>query len=665
MPQLWSAVMSGSGDGRKRRAHCIATGNSEDQHAATTFHGPVVKGESTRFDDHIRRKKEDLAAPPTVENDQIELFPLGAAQEVGRSCFLLAVEGFLLMLDCGIHPLYNDHRRFPKFDQAAAFICRKRRQFASGRPDNANTSAEREAGNKSLSELLDMVDCVLITHFHLDHAGALPLLHLASNYSGPIVMTAPTAALIPLMLKEAFGVRFRHTYAHLCSPQSMNDAVKKCIATSVIVQRNQTWRLCRKGDSTARTAHGVLEVTPFYAGHVLGAVMYHIKIGAVSIVYTGDYNMKPTHHLSAANVPALKPNFVITESTFASKRRHNSWLSCETVFMQHIGATIRNGGKVLIPCSSTGPVQDMCLMLEQYCKIHSLDLPIYLSSGLSEKALTFYQMYCHWTRDHDVKHAQGVRWQNKFAFSHIKPLPGHLTRQDSEWHKNLPPMVVLSTPGMLQGGRSQKLLKLWCGDPRNLVLLPGYCSAGSVGFRLQRGARMINLDGVKYNVRCKTVSVSFNCHTDQTGILDLLRKLQPESVALVHGQSRQMQTLKSIVERMFNIPCGIPVCHKPYAVCTPRAALDQAVADLTPSHGLLLHTWFVWCTFPRCICELKNLTLAHSVAFRQNVRTDAKSLAVHAHGDKLTVHVEEPPTVVSINCELLRASVALLCCQPS
>jgi integrator complex subunit 11 len=40
-----------------------------------------------------------------------------------------------------------------------------------------------------------------------------------------------------------------------------------------------------------------IEITAYYAGHVLGAAMFHCRVGAVDIVYTGDYNMTADKHL--------------------------------------------------------------------------------------------------------------------------------------------------------------------------------------------------------------------------------------------------------------------------------------------------------------------------------------------------------------------------------
>ena len=64
-----------------------------------------------------------------------------------------------------------------------------------------------------------------------------------------------------------------------------------------------------------------LEIKAYYAGHVLGAAMFYMKVGTDSVLYTGDYNMTPDRHLGAAWVDKCHPNLLITESTYATTIR--------------------------------------------------------------------------------------------------------------------------------------------------------------------------------------------------------------------------------------------------------------------------------------------------------------------------------------------------------
>ena len=103
----------------------------------------------------------------------IRIKPLGAGQDVGRSCILLEIFEHTLLLDCGMHLSYTDERQYPDFRQLAA--------------DGDYTSA---------------ITAVLISHYHLDHIGALPLLTETCGYRGPVVMSQPTQAVSSILLKD-------------------------------------------------------------------------------------------------------------------------------------------------------------------------------------------------------------------------------------------------------------------------------------------------------------------------------------------------------------------------------------------------------------------------------------------------------------------------------
>lgn len=79
-------------------------------------------------------------------------------------------------------------------------------------------------------------------------------------------------------------------------------------------------------------------------------------------------------------------------------------------------------------------------------------------------------------------------------------------------------MVVFATPGMLHAGQSLEIFKAWCDDEKNLVILPGYCVAGTVGNRVLAGQKQIRVDRLTtIDVNCKVSKVSFSAHADSKG----------------------------------------------------------------------------------------------------------------------------------------------------
>ena len=89
----------------------------------------------------------------------IKVTPLGAGQDVGRSCLLVEIGGKHIMLDCGMHMGFQDERRFPDFSYVTpGAVDPKTSGLAPGETET----------------LTDHLDAVIISHFHLDHCGALP-----------------------------------------------------------------------------------------------------------------------------------------------------------------------------------------------------------------------------------------------------------------------------------------------------------------------------------------------------------------------------------------------------------------------------------------------------------------------------------------------------------
>lgn len=64
------------------------------------------------------------------------------------------------------------------------------------------------------------------------------------------------------------------------------------------------------------TVAGGLSFTSYHAGHVLGAAMFLIEIAGLKILYTGDFSREEDRHLVQAEVPAQRPDVLISESTY-------------------------------------------------------------------------------------------------------------------------------------------------------------------------------------------------------------------------------------------------------------------------------------------------------------------------------------------------------------
>ncbi|KAI0516254.1 hypothetical protein KFK09_008926 [Dendrobium nobile] len=444
----------------------------------------------------------------------IECLVLGAGQEVGKSCVVVSIGGRRIMFDCGMHMGYLDNRRYPDFSRIS------------------------ESGDFNAA-----LTCIVITHFHLDHVGALPYFTEICGYNGPIYMTYPTKALAPLMLEdyrkvmvERRGEEEQFSFDHIV------DCMKKVTAIDLkqVIQVDKDLSICA-----------------YYAGHVLGAAMIYAKVGDNAMVYTGDYNMTPDRHLGAAQIDRLELDLLITESTYATTIRDSKYAR-EREFLKAVHKCVDAGGKVLIPTFALGRAQELCLLLDDYWERMNLKVPIYFSAGLTIQANMYYKMLIGWTSQ-KIKEAYGTR--NAFDFKHVCSFDRSLVNAPG-------PCILFATPGMISGGFSLEVFKQWAPSEKNLVTLPGYCVAGTVGHKLMSGKpTRIDLDkDTCIDVRCQIHQMSFSPHTDAKGIMDLLSFLSPKHVILVHGEKPKMAILKGRIESELGIPCFYPANNEAVSV---------------------------------------------------------------------------------------------------
>ncbi|KAK6252218.1 hypothetical protein QUC31_013938 [Theobroma cacao] len=441
----------------------------------------------------------------------IDCLVLGAGQEVGKSCVVVSINGKRIMFDCGMHMGYTDSRRYPDFS-----LISKTGDF-----DNALT-------------------CVIITHFHLDHIGALPYFTEVCGYRGPVYMTYPTKALAPLMLEDYRKNMDRRGE----DGQFTSDHITECMKKVIPVDLKQTVQVDKD-----------LQIRAYYAGHVvvlrwhgcveenfgimkidgisvlvLGAAMFYAKVGDAAMVYTGDYNMTPDRHLGAAQIDRLQLDLLITESTYATTIRDSRY-GREREFLKAVHNCVAAGGKVLIPTFALGRAQEK-------------------GGGLTIQANMYYKMLINWTSQ---KIKETYATHNAFDFKNVQNFDRSLINAPG-------PCVLFATPGMISGGFSLEVFMQWAPSEINLITLPGYCVAGTIGHKLMSGKpTKIDLDkDTQVDVRCQIHQLSFSPHTDAKGIMDLVKFLSPKHAILVHGEKPKMATLKERIQSELGIQCYCP-----------------------------------------------------------------------------------------------------------
>ncbi|XP_030319361.1 integrator complex subunit 11 isoform X3 [Calypte anna] len=377
------------------------------------------------------------------------------------------------------------------------------------------------------------------------------------GYDGPIYMTHPTKAICPILLEDYRKITVdKKGETNFFTSQMIKDCMKKVVA----VHLHQTVQVDEE-----------LEIKAYYAGHVLGAAMFQIKVGCESVVYTGDYNMTPDRHLGAAWIDKCRPDLLITESTYATTIR-DSKRCRERDFLKKVHETVERGGKVLIPVFALGRAQELCILLETFWERMNLKAPIYFSTGLTEKANHYYKLFITWTNQ---KIRKTFVQRNMFEFKHIKAF-------DRAFADNPGPMVVFATPGMLHAGQSLQIFRKWAGNEKNMVIMPGYCVQGTVGHKILSGQRKLEMEGRQIlEVKMQVEYMSFSAHADAKGIMQLIRQAEPRNVLLVHGEAKKMEFLKQKIEQEFHVNCYMPANGETTTIFTnPSIPVDISLGLL-------------------------------------------------------------------------------------
>jgi len=439
-------------------------------------------------------------------NPLITIEPLGAAREVGRSCIIVTFQDVTskcrVLLDCGVHIGYDDERKWPDFTKKG---------WTTARALNEN------------------IQCVLITHFHLDHSGALPWFTETLGYEGPLIMSHPTKALGPIILKD-FWYR-----ANQKNRMGSHDAVQQCFQKATGIGLEQ------------RIQVGELYITAYYAGHVLGAVMFLVEYRGSSVFYTGDFNMTPDRLIGSAKVPDLVTvDVVITEGTYCTTNRE-SGRAKEQEIMTQITDVLHEGGKVLVPSFAIGLSQELAMMCEQHWEKYELNFPLLCSKGMSQLAFQYYRLFLRWT------HPEIQNQEHLLEFKHVS------TYGDDKDVLNITeePQVLFASNAMLEYGLSRQVFKEWAPDKKNLVVMPGYCPKGTLGNKVLGGATQLMIDNESVPVRCSILYYSLAAHADSRGIRLLLMQLNPRNIVLVHGQEERMIQFKKLLEETLEGPMNI------------------------------------------------------------------------------------------------------------
>lgn len=428
------------------------------------------------------------------KHEQIFLKPLGAGSEVGRSCLHIKYQDKQFLLDCGVHPAYTGVCSLPFLDLVD----------------------------------LSQIDVVFITHFHLDHAAALPFLTEKTNFKGRVYMTHPTKAILKYLLTDFIRVINSNSNTDFYSEKDL----KNCYDKITPIDYHQVIDVAG------------IKLTAYNAGHVLGAAMFRLEINGMALLYTGDFSREDDRHLKKADsMENTKVDILVTESTYGTQC-HLSRAERESRFTKVVTDVVMRGGKCLLPVFALGRAQELLLILEEHwAKNPQLQkVPIFYNSALAKRCMGIYQTYLNMMNERMQKIGLS---KNPFDFKYIADIGA---KELNAIKDNDKPYVIMASPGMLQSGVSRDLFERWCTNSRNGVIIAGYCVDGTLAKEILSNVDTITTQrGQNIKLAMTVEYVSFSAHVDFIQNSEFIYECKPSHLFFVHGEATEMGRLKNAI----------------------------------------------------------------------------------------------------------------------
>lgn len=443
----------------------------------------------------------------------------GASTGVTGSCHLLTSGEHKILLDCG--------------------------QFQGGKAQDA---LNYEKFPFEPSE----IECVVLSHAHIDHCGRLPLL-TKRGFEGKIYCTDATADLLSVMLKDSAYIHEKETEwknrkAERAGREqveplyTIEDAEKALSLVSPILYDQQI------------EINSDMKIVFNDAGHILGSAITELWVTEddkeSKIVFSGDLGMEGRPILRDPTY-IKKADYVIMETTYGN-RIHKELGTGVDKLIEIILNTTRRGGNVVIPSFAVGRTQELIYELNRFYDSNNeyrkeLDkIFVYIDSPMATTATEIFrrnaQVFDEETREYILK------GDNPLEFKNLKFTRSSKESQDLNFNKE--PKIIISASGMCEAGRIRHHLKHNLWNPKNSIVFVGYQGQGTLGRSLVEGIKMVTLFGEEIQVNAEIHNLEgFSGHADQNGLFAWLAHFEqkPKHIFLVHGEEESKKDFAKLV----------------------------------------------------------------------------------------------------------------------
>jgi len=451
----------------------------------------------------------------------------GAARSVTGSRHLLEVPGFRVLFDCGMF---------------------------QGRRDEA---ARR---NRNLGFEPKSVGAVLLSHAHIDHSGALPVLP-QHGFSGKVYVTRATADLAGIMLEDSARIQQND-----CRYVNKKEKRGRTTCIRPIYNSDDVRKILKRfeGERYGNQINIAPRVTASFhdAGHILGSAAIRVKYKArghtTTVLFSGD--------LGRSEMPILRDpeppppcDVLILESTYGDRLHERAGEEMKQKAQELIAHAKTHKSKIIVPAFAVGRTQELVMRIKQLVGEGRVDpIPIYIDSPLAGKATEVFRRHPECYDEETLKTFTAERDPFASRYIHFVSSP-----EDSKRLNMMKgPCVIISSSGMCEGGRVVHHLKHAIQDEANIIVFVGFQAEHTLGRKLVEGWDVVPIFGVPTQRRAQIVKFNgLSAHADRNDLLAYVRAINPlpSKIFIVHGEEKQALSLGAAIQAEHpNIEVQIP-----------------------------------------------------------------------------------------------------------
>jgi metallo-beta-lactamase family protein len=439
----------------------------------------------------------------------------GAAHTVTGSQHLLEINGYRLLLDCGLY----QGRREETYSRNLKFAYDPR-----------------------------AVNAVILSHAHIDHCGNLPNL-VDDGYEGPVYATRATADLSALMMADSGRIQESDAEFVNKKKRARGEPPIEPLYTEADARRAAD---LFRGIDYGQAFEPIPGVAArFYeAGHILGSAAVSLEIEEkgrkIRFWFSGD--------IGRFGLPLLRDpimpdpvDILLMECTYGDKK-HNDPSAAFEEFREVVKRTIKRSGKVIIPAFAVGRTQELVYHLNMM--MHDGDVPrvpVFVDSPLAVNASGIFKKH---PEVFDAETRQFVEESRHPALDFKLLTYVQSVEESKALNKRTDPMVIISASGMAETGRILHHLRNNIEDPKNTVCIVSWQAPYTLGRRLADREKRVKIFGEPYTVNAEVATIGgLSGHAGQDLLVKYATtvKQTAKKVFLVHGEEKQATTLISLL----------------------------------------------------------------------------------------------------------------------